>query len=430
MLKKTKGTGFFALDIDQLFKIQSHDLGLEEAVTYLALMKSTDESNTTSRGGINSVTEYTGLTRAEAKRAIGHLTRVGLIEAMEVDRKRARTVPRYCLPAHEARPRLTDKENEVLKLVEAGTTITGGPMTNAAYRVERKGWIERLSTGWALVPPSRNLAFIPNTFVHMSDQVSPLARLVQAGELGPILLACELYHKQDLMNERGVPIRDLCGFFHVAGTINAGRKDSGYKIHMLREGRKYKEDGEEKSFDRVYSPSAFRFDDDSFWHDLRTLDRAHVIEWAIYSANGKPTDEYDRQRPQRPLGVLRNGKQVRRTPEADAAFIAYHMWLEHFAEREGAPMPDLAQTIKRWNEESPVVVVENAHVQHVGAIGICRMVHRAGTENMSQWFRDLHSERTRSIFFLEQARRAMFPQASDISAKISDTENMTSAISM
>lgn len=160
MPKKAKGKGFFALDIDQLFKIKKHDLGLEEAVTYLALMKSTDESNTTSRGGINSVTEYTGLTRAEAKRAVEHLTRVGLIEAIEVERKRARTVPRYCLPAHEIRPRLTDKEEEVLKLVEAGITITGGPMKNAAYRVEKKR-LDRAAFNWL-----GNRATIPKSGIH------------------------------------------------------------------------------------------------------------------------------------------------------------------------------------------------------------------------------------------------------------------------
>lgn len=264
----------------------------------------------------------------------------------------------------------------------------------------------------------------------MSDQVSPLVRLMQAGELGPILLACELYHKQDLMNERGVPLADLRAHFHTVTTVNAGKRGSGYKLHMLHKGREYQEKGETKSFTEVYERPRFRTAGDTFWSDLATLDRAHVIEWAVYSANGKPRDKYDYHRPQRPLGVLRNGKQVHKTPEADAAFIAFYIQMERAAQRQGFDIPDIPEMISTWRDESPLIVVENAHVEHVEGVGICRMVHRADTENTGQWFRDLHSERTRSIFFLEQARRAIFPEASEISTKISETKNMSAAISM
>lgn len=427
---KKKAKGFFALDVDQMFEIRARNLGIEEAATYLALMKGTDEGNATSRGGVNSVTEYTGLTRAEAKRAIGHLERIGLVEALDVERARARTVPRYHLPAHESRPRLTDTEAKAVKRIEAGEEIKDQKGRNAAHRAAQKGWIERLSDGWAVVPASRNVAFVPNAFVQMPDQVSPLARLVQAGDLGPILLACELYHKQDLMNERGVPISDLCAFFHTASTVNPGAHGSGYKVHLIAPGRAYMEDGEEKRFDAVYERSAFRASGEAFWSDLRALDRAHVIEWAIYSANGNPRHIYDRLRPQRPLGVLRNGKQVQKTPEAEAAFVAYHILIEHVAERQGSEVPELATMINNWRDDSDIVAIENAHVAQVQAIGICRMVHRADTENTRQWFRDLHQERNRAVFFLDQARRAIFPQASALPDKISTSEESAAAISM
>lgn len=39
-------------------------LGVEEAATYLSLLKSTDQSNVTSVGGVRSVMHYSGLARA------------------------------------------------------------------------------------------------------------------------------------------------------------------------------------------------------------------------------------------------------------------------------------------------------------------------------------------------------------------------------
>ena len=92
MTDKKKSKGFFALDVDQFFEIQDKGLGVEEAATYLALMKGTDQTNTISRGGVNSVMEYTGLTRSEAKRAIDNLAKVKLVEKLDVERARAKTV--------------------------------------------------------------------------------------------------------------------------------------------------------------------------------------------------------------------------------------------------------------------------------------------------------------------------------------------------
>lgn len=425
-----KGKGFFALDVVRFFKIRDAGLGIEEAAAYLALMKGTDQSNVLSRGGINSVSEYTGLTRFEAKRAVGNLARAGIIEALDVERARARTVPRYRLDPHETRAALSDVEAEVVAEVELGNPVHGSRESSAAYRAAQKGWIERRGDGWAIVPRSPAVAFVPNLFVQMSGQVSPLARLVQIGELGPLMLMAEIYHKQDLMAERGVPIAQLSAHFRSTEAIGAGAEPSGYRLHWLEAGRQYEEGGEVNGFDKLRDASAFNHPGDDFWRDLALLSRAHVIEWAIYSANGKPGSRYQRLRPQRPLGVLRNGKQVRDTPESAAALVAYGLWLEQARIRHGETVPPVAEMIRDWLANSPLVAVENAHVEHVEAIGICRAVYRAGTENTAQWFRDLHTERRKALFFLDQARRAAFPEAADIYAEIGQEAKASQAISM
>lgn len=421
-----KSRGFFALDVDQFSRIGSLNLGIEEAATYLALMKGTDETNTISRGGIKSIMEYTGLSRAEAKRAVDHLDRHGLLQKVHVERARARTAPRYVLPQHEPRRALAKIEADIVAQIEAGQQPQGKIQINAAGRAAQKGWIEKQSQGWALLPPTRRVAFIPNTFVHAEGWQSPLKRLVQIGEIGPALLAAELYHKQDLMNERGVPLASIRSYFHSTMSVTLGGNAKGYRLHELEEGGRVDEEG--NAFDQSGHPSHFK-SNGTFWDDLRSLEKAHIVEWAVYSANGKPKHTYDYKRPQRPLGVLRGGKHVLNAPEANPAFVAYIAYLEHHR-NFGEESRPIDQMIRSWREDSPIIAIEEAHVPHVEGVGILRMVHRAATENTAQWFRDLHQECRECLFFLENAMKAAFPHMPELKGKYMETAEGVSAISM
>ena len=265
---------FFALDVDQFFKIQDKGLGIEEAATYLALMKGTDQTNTISRGGVNSVMRYTGLSRSEAKRAIDNLAREGLVKTLDVERARARTVPRFKLPPHEGRTPLTALEASVVADIEAGRLPATTRDRNTAFRTQQKGWIENLSTGWASVPVSQRVAYIPNMFSDMQGQTSPLGRLVQIGEIGPVMSAAELYHRQNLMNERGIPPNLIRAYYRSVSSVMAGSTPSGFRLHYLAPGRTYTEKGEEKSFGAAYQPESFRHRKESFWSDLEALDAA------------------------------------------------------------------------------------------------------------------------------------------------------------
>ena len=429
MAKKAKSKGFFALDVHQFERIRQNNLGVEEAATYLSLLKSTDQSNVVSSGGVRSVMDYSGLSRAEVKRAIRHLENRGLIECLEVERKRARKAERYNLPIYDSRQTLSPKERGIVDAIEAGQQPAGNSDIQAAHRAASKGWVEKRSDGWQIIEHSNTVAFIPNSFVQVSEGHSPLYRLVNGGELGPIMLAAELYQLQNLMDERGVPLDVIRGHFC---TSDFSVRLQNHRLHHLVPGRLYQDDetGERRSFDRAHSHKWRGEGGQAVWDNLRALDAAHVTEWAVYSANGKPpgNDEYGYNRPQRPLGVLRNGRQVLNTPESRPAFMAFLVY--KLKQTNGQLTESLPQLIEEWQSSSLVFAFENASVSHVEGISVLRLTHRAATDNAKVWYRELCEECGKAFFFVERAARSYFPQISGIVREIQNTPNFKGAISM
>ncbi len=430
MAKKAKSKGFFAMDVHQFERIRQNGLGVEEAATYLSLLKSTDQSNVVSSGGVRSVMDYSGLTRAEVKRAIRHLENRGLIECLEVERKRARKAERYNLPIYDIRRSLSEKERAIADAIKAGQQPSGNSDIQAAHRAASKGWVERRSDGWQIIEHSNTVAFIPNSFVQVSEGHSPLYRLVNGGELGPIMLAAELYQLQNLMDERGVPLDLIRGYFQASDESSV--RIQNHKLRYLYAGR-HEPDSEagSMSFNKACKPNGFRdYEKDTFWPWLKALDTAHVVEWAVYNVNGKTPehDEFAYNRPQRPLGVLRNGRQVLNTPESRPAFMAYLVARLH--ESGGQITEGLPQLIEEWRNSSPVIAFENASVSHVEGVSVLRLSHRAKTENMKVWYRDLCQECDRTFFFVESAARTYFPQISGIVQEIQNTPDFSEAISM
>ena len=428
MAKKTTSKGFFALDVHQFQKIQQYDLGIEEAATYLCLLKSTDQSNVTSIGGVHSVMEYSGLSRSEAKRAIKNLEKVRLVDCLEVERARARTIPRYNLPILDKRPKLSAKEAKAVEAVRAGQQPIGPSEIQAVHRAATKGWVERLTTGWSPIEHANSVAFIPNTFVKVSNGHSPLHRLVNGGELGPIMLTAELYQLQNLMDERGIPLEVIRRYFKPTSVMHIDR----HRLHYLEPGREYEDEqtGESKEMTHAHNRNWRSGGGEAFWSNLGALDAAHITEWTIYSSNGRRhgSDYYECNRPQRPLGVLRNGRQVLNTPESRPAFMSYLAW--RLSKGENLASADLSQIIGEWREASPIVALENTSVSHVEGVGILRLAHRASTENVSVWYRDLRSECEDAFFFTEQVLNTIFPQAPEIIERVCNNTEMQSAISM
>jgi hypothetical protein len=431
MAKKAKSKGFFALDVHQFERIREIGLGVEEAATYLSLLKSTDQGNVVSVGGIQSVMDYSGLSRSEVKRAIRHLESWGLVESLEVERPRARTAKRYNLPIRDTRQSLSPKERGIADAVETGQQPTGNSDIQAAHRAATKGWIEKRSDGWQVIEHSNTVAFIPNSFVKVSAGHSPLYRLVNNGELGPIMLAAELYQLQNLMDERGVPLDVIRGYFHASDDFSVRLQN--HRLHYLRRGRNYEdsETGEARSLNAAHQGRRWwSGSGQAVWDNLRALDAAHVTEWAVYSANGKTPecDEYAYNRPQRPLGVLRNGRQVLNTPESRPAFMAFLVY--KLKQANGQLTESLPQLIQEWQSSGWVFAFENASVSHVEGVSILRLTHRAATENAKVWYRDLCQECDKAFFFVEMAARSYFPQISGIVQEIQNTSDFKEAISM
>ena len=296
----------------------------------------------------------------------------------------------------------------------------------AAHRAREKGYLEKRGDLWEIIEHGATVAFIPNSFVRTETGVSPLGRLVNNGELGPILLAAELYHLQDLMDERGVPSDIIRGYFYPWDV----RKFGNHALHYLTPGRIYEnaKSGKSESFPQAYHHHWNH--PDGFWGHLQALDAAHVVEWAVYSANGRPSreDKYAFHRPQRPLGVLRNGRQVFDTPESRPAFAAYLADLI-LSGRTDLLDGSLEEVLEEWRAASPVIAIENKSVSHVEGVSILRMVHRANTQRTKVWYRDLSQECERAFFFAEAAIRELMPQASGILDEVRTIPQLGEAIS-
>lgn len=424
-----KSRGFVVVDIRKFEEIRDWNLGLEEAAAYLSLAVSTDQGNITSTGGINSIMTYSGLSRAEARRAVQRLEKSGLVKGLTVERPRARTVPRFNLPQHDPRTRLAAKEQALVDAINAGRQPVGKDEINAVQRAQAKGHLEKRSSGWHVLEHVNQVAFIPNSFVRAKEGLSPLGRLVNIGELGPLMLAVELYHLQDLMNERGVPAKFLRAHYGHKRVAWLGQ----HRLHFLEPGRKTTDPatGSEQFSAMSCDPDRFHdYEQSRFWTDLQALERSHIVEWVAFSANGRPPtgDPYSFNRPQRPLGVLRNKRQDLDAPESIPAFVAYLIAV-HQANK-GQAIPGLAELIGSWRRDSPLIAVENQSVAHVEGVGILRMTHRADTENCKVWIRDTRRHCSDALFFAEQVARENFPQISDIATKLRDKVNLKAAISM
>jgi hypothetical protein len=396
---KKKRKGFFAIDMDCFER--AGKLGLVPAAAYLALLAGTEKSNTVSSWGIHAISESTGLTRHEAKQAVAALIRAGLMVELEAARTRARTKPRYRLPMTEKRPALAPKERAALEAIKSG----GTPDTQAAYRAAGKGWIEKINGTWAEIPANPNVAFVPNSFVRTNTGMSPLARLLNTGEASPLLLALRLYGRQNLMEARGVPIENVKQ--HYRAHISQQFGGHPYRFVALAPGRIW--EGEEGSFDKSGIPGHFNLANDDFWAALRVLEHSHVVEWAVYTANGKPADKYATGRPVRPVGVVRNGVIQVAAPESGAGKLSHAIFCAH-----DNPMAAPEEIEQHWQRQGFLTAIEHASVPHIEGIGILRMTHRADTDNAKAWWQQINEESREAIFFYRSVAAALGIQLPDL----------------
>ncbi len=165
-----------------------------------------------------------------------------------------------------------------------------------------------------------------------------------------------------------------------------------YKLIELHLGREW----EGVSFPEVACPSIFALESEEFWPALRVLEHCHVVEWAVYTTNGKPVREYDYGRPAKPVGVVRNGRLQTQAPESKPGLLAYMIGCVHL---DG--FTDTAEVVRDWGESNALMAIENASVRHIEGVGILRMTHRADTDNAKAWCRQINEESRKAVFFYE-----------------------------
>jgi DNA-binding MarR family transcriptional regulator len=394
---RKKRRGFFALDTHQF--VRAGQVGLEPGAAYLALTAGTDESNTRSAWGLNAVANYTGMSRHDAKRAVAALEQAGLLRPLDGARTRARTVARYELSQRETRQRLSPKEQAALDAIRAGEA----PEAQATYRARDKGWIERVDGEWVELKRVADCAFLPNSFVRTESGASPLARILNTGEINPLLLAVRLYQRQNLMEARGVPVEDVRQHYH-AEVRHLGQ--APYTFIQLHPGREW--EGSQISASGV--SGRFGLENEEFWPALSVLEGCHVVEWSVYTANGKPSGKYAVGRVAKPVGVVRNGNLRVAAPESRPGLLAYMIGMQQAGEFTSA---EAATHI--WSTNNLLMAVEHASVPHFEGVGILRMTHCADTENTKTWWRQVNEEARETFFFYEKVAEAVGFQAADFS---------------
>ena len=138
------------------------------------------------------------------------------------------------------------------------------------------------------------------------------------------------------------------------------------------------------------------------------LEHCHVVEWAVYTANGKPGDKYATGRIARPVAVVRNGKVQADAPESKPGLLA-HMIRSAYVDDA-----DPAEALRDWGRCNSLVAIESASVRHIEGVGILRLAHRADTENTKVWWHDVHAKARETFFFYEQVAKELGVQVSDL----------------
>ena len=134
-----------------------------------------------------------------------------------------------------------------------------------------------------------------------------------------------------------------------------------------------------------------------------------MAEWAIFTTNGKPADEYTPGRPTRPVAVVRNGVIREAAPESKVGLCAYAI----YCARAGLGW-ELEKTIQAWRQGNVLMAIEHDSVPHIGGVGILRMTHRADTNNTKAWLRQTSAECDDTIRFYGEVAAHLGIQVPDL----------------
>ena len=142
------------------------------------------------------------------------------------------------------------------------------------------------------------------------------------------------------------------------------------------------------------------------------LEHSHVVEWAVYTANGKPASKYATGRLAKPVAVVGNGIVQRATPESGAG---------RSRTRSTVGTKPIGRLPGDWEETNLLCAIKHASVPYVEGVGTLRMTHRADTGNTKAWRQQINGESRDTIFLYRQVAEALGMQVPEL-AGVSTSE--------
>lgn len=389
-----KRHGFFKVDLDQFLEIPRRGLGLEEAAAYLALLVGTDKTNSVTAYGINSVRNYTGLSRGDAYQAVEALVQHGLVKKLQVSRARAKTEPRYEIIASQTKEPLGGLEFAVIEMIKGGRQPISSSEKNAAFRAKRKGWIEKVEDKWQLTEDIRRYAYLPNVFVRADEGLSPLAKLVSYGELCALILAVELYFKQDLLKYHGVPPQEI--------RLHFGKLQETPLVEITRGAYSAYELSSECRLEGDLA--GFSLAPEDIYRGLKILQELRLVELTIFASTGAPSAAKGYGRLVFPIAVWRSGEMARSAPETMVSMAAYVIKALSSRDDDGLAA---ACTPFYSRRPLPFMFIHRSGFEHVEGIGILRLVLRADTANTKEWWRETQQMVAQQFLVINDVAQAM-----------------------
>jgi len=208
--------GFFAVDSRIWPKIC--ELGINEPVAYLVQARGTVRDNRTTAWSVESIEQYTGISRHRAAAAVKNL------QAKEFTRLlRGGTKPKYELipyadPMKTLRRELSPLEQYVVDRIARGEEIDEPRVKQAAVRAATKGWLAADGTGRLAIrsepKAEADRIWLPNDLVTGAlGEIPPLELVRQTQDPMTLRLFIEMYHSQNLREDGGVSRRFMWKYY-------------------------------------------------------------------------------------------------------------------------------------------------------------------------------------------------------------------------
>ncbi len=343
--KKKSGKGnFFA--IDRRCWEQVCTLGLNEACAYLALACFSGGDNSTTSASVAAVKRYAGIGGRRAKVAIGSLIDEGFLKKVKDGRHpRYKIIPAAQIPSVIQTFPVEPKREEF----EEG---------ESAYSEALKQWKEQLE-----FHKQQDWIWLPNQIVRgAADELSPVARLRETGEVLVLRFFVDLYYMQNLADDGGIS----GSFFSKRYERELAADVAQYNIWQFKETKQINIGFSGFFKAHIHRGENGNLDRSALLERIRLLESLGLIQWVPYLVEGP----HNQAEPIHPYGWGDSSD-----PEDVLGQMAHQAALALLQEDQVDRLPPDCRL-------APVV----AHKGSVQMVGVARLHYRAKTELTAAWW--------------------------------------------